>query len=425
MTRIKNKTTHSLPVWTEVNYGALCTNPYLSTPVFVPGETGIFLCREDGSRKEMRLTFTVFKSLDSDEWEDDPMIGNILMEALGDADEEVEPVQIVNLGVSPDKFISVVREDANDIVFNISWEYGDVEIKHAQITNEGYLIHKSDFGDDGIECKLSPHFENSFTINIQIPVTGFSLHDAEDNLIHGNLETSPSNADKYTYSFISDGSNDRFSIVLEEGKLNYLCVLREDGSIAIRNQRDHLSLVGNIPAEGTLSQLLMGTHDMLVKNKNSRWHVTIAATISDNSEEEFNCSPSSLIEYAYGKFTSTPESEQGNMANDLLLLERKYFFQWFWLDKTAWEEKDDNEFNIFMLQLTALSYLAQKPIQGDQLQARNDKRKITRCAKRLAAYKKGEENIWSLSEEERQENLHFFLTYHREFLQILDSLLCA
>ena len=50
MTNNTNK--HTLPIWTEVEYTALCKNPYLSTPFFIPKESKVFLCKEDGSREE-------------------------------------------------------------------------------------------------------------------------------------------------------------------------------------------------------------------------------------------------------------------------------------------------------------------------------------------------------------------------------------
>ena len=44
--------THALPAWTEVEYTALCKNPYLLTPFFIPKEAKCFTCREDGTREE-------------------------------------------------------------------------------------------------------------------------------------------------------------------------------------------------------------------------------------------------------------------------------------------------------------------------------------------------------------------------------------
>ena len=81
-----------------------------------------------------------------------------------------------------------------------------------------------------------------------------------------------------------------------------------------------------------------------------------------------------------------------------------------------------NRFESFMKRLTAFSYVSQKPIQGDQLQARNNKRKIARCAKRVLAHRAGTESIWGLDEEARREILHFSATFHREFTAALEEL---
>ena len=63
-----------------------------------------------------------------------------------------------------------------------------------------------------------------------------------------------------------------------------------------------------------------------------------------------------------------------------------------------------------------------KPIQGDQLQARNNKRKIKRCAKLIKAHQKGEISLWEEDEEQRKEILHLFSTFHSPFVEILESL---
>ena len=58
----------------------------------------------------------------------------------------------------------------------------------------------------------------------------------------------------------------------------------------------------------------------------------------------------------------------------------------------------------------------------DQLQARNNKRKIKRCAKLIKAHQKGEISLWEEDEEQRKEILHLFSTFHSPFVEILESL---
>ena len=105
----------------------------------------------------------------------------------------------------------------------------------------------------------------------------------------------------------------------------------------------------------------------------------------------------------------------------LIAMEQKYAFQWFWLKDSDWSH-DDPMFDMFMNQLVAFSYVSQKPIQGDQLQARNNKRKIKRCAKLIKAHQKGEISLWEEDEEQRKEILHLFSTFHSPFVEILESL---
>ena len=78
--------------WTEIEYPVTSKNPFIVEPIFEPKDVRYILCRTNGERVESRLSFAVFNTLDGteDDWEDDPMLGHIRMQVLGDGDEEVE-----------------------------------------------------------------------------------------------------------------------------------------------------------------------------------------------------------------------------------------------------------------------------------------------------------------------------------------------
>ena len=437
--------------WTEVEYSSVCVSPYLSTPVFVPKEAQLVHCREDGSRKPVRLTFVVFKAEGAadDQWDDDPMLGNIEAEVLGDGDEEVSPVSMVNLGMEPSDFIQVTREDEQEIVFDINFPDGEVRIDKARLEDDGFVLKKEDFGDEGIACKLFPDEGTPFTIRLVVPYVGFSLTDADGNRIDGELTVTHDELDQYQYAFVGDGANDRFSITLDDNRLNYLCVLRDDGTMAVRDMRDRLAEVDQIADRGTLKQLMMGAHTVLVKNKNNRWRITLTGS-HDEVDASLACEAVPLARHAFEGFVALPtegaaaEEAEGNLAHQLMHLEQKLAFQWYWLDEADWshEHMNDlmdmegldadpekmmrqallfNRFESFMKRLAAFSYVNQKPIQGDQLQARNNKRKIARCVRRVKAHRAGETPLWTLPEEDRREILTLSTTFHREFTEGLES----
>ena len=436
----------SLSAWTEIEYSSRCSSAFLTSPVFIPEETKYFICHPDGSRKEARLTFVVFRSADSqseDDWEDDPIIGDMQLCVLGDGDEEVKPVNVTYLGVRPEEFIKVTDDNDDAITFSITWPYGNIDIDKAEREGDTLTIKKDLFGDDGIVCQLTPRRGQAFAIRLQIPFTGFMLKDAEGNNVEGDIEINHNDTDKYTYSFVADGKNDRFTISLDDNKLIYLCVAREDGTLAVRDQRERLQMVTEIKCEGTLSQLLMGAHTMLVKNKNTRWRITLTGEDIDEAEE-LKCDPVSLARFAFSQFSTANADNEEMLAHRLMTLEEKMHFQWYWLNEEDWSHEhleglidmEDintnpekmmqqallfNRFETFMKHLTALSFVTEKPIQADQLQARNNKRKIARCVKHVLAHRDGKENIWSLDDESRIEILHFFGSYHREFVAALSA----
>lgn len=440
-----NKTASTTSAWTEVEYSARCMSPFLNTPIYIPEETSYFLCREDGSREQHRLTFVVFRAdgADPDEWEDDPMVGRLQIAVLGDGDEEVRPVDAVYLGVSPERFISVVRSDEQEIVFDISWPYGTVSIDKAVKTDEGYVVKKADFGEEGVLCRLTPRSGNAFGVRLVVPYVGFSLCDADGNRVDGEIEVNHSSVADYTYSFVGDDTNDRFQLSLDDGKLNYMCVLNEDSSLSVRDMRERLSLVKEIAPNGLLSDLMMGAHTLLVKNKSMRWRIQLVGDDVEGSDSvEIN--GVALARFAFEQFAKDANVDEDALAQRLMQMEQKNAFQWFWLDEKDWSHDnlsglidmdgldDDpdklmrqallfNRYETFMQRLVAFSYITQKPIQGDQLQARNNKRKIARCVRRLQAHRSGEESIWTLGDEERRENIHFFSTFHREFTAALEQ----
>lgn len=437
---------HSLSAWTEIEYSPRCSSAFLSAPVFIPEETKYFLCHADGSRKEARLTFVVFRDIadgEEAEWEDDPIIGNMQLCVLGDGDEEVSPVNVTYLGVRPEEFIKVVNDNDDTISFSIAWPYGSVTIDKSEQDGDIFTIKKESFGEDGIACQLTPRRGSAFSIRLQIPFTGFMLKDANGNAVEGDMEINHNDIDGYTYAFIADGKNDRFSISLDDNKLNYLCVAREDGTLAVRDMRERLQIVTEIECEGRLSQLLMGAHALLVKNKNSRWRITLTGGSIEVSDE-LECDPVSLARFAFTQFSGIEADGEEALASQLILLEEKMNFQWYWLNEEDWSHENleglidmegiesnpekmmqqallFNRFETFMKRLSALSFVSEKPIQADQLQARNNKRKIARCVKHVLAHQNGKENIWELDDESRSEILHFFGSYHREFVTALSA----
>ena len=414
---------HSLPVWTEVEYTALCKNPYLSTPFFIPKESKVFLCRENGSREEQRLIFLVFKSTaaaDDAEWEDDPVPGENWVKPLEDDDtEEYEPAKIVYLGQDIEDFIHVEHEDDQNITFDIYWRHGDVKVEKAEKTDEGFVCRKEDFGDEGLKLTMIPEEGEPFSLYLQIPYIGFSLYDAEGNKVHGELEVAHDKVDDYRYEFVGDESNDRFTLQLDGEKLIYMCVLRhEDAQLVVRDKRERLAIVDQIPSEGKLSELMMNAHSALVKNKSYRWRINIAGS-SIAEEAELDIHPAGLI--AFVKEQMAKGIDIDTLGQQLIALEQKYAFQWFWLKEDDWSH-DDPMFDMFMKQLCAFSYVMQKPIQGDLLQARNNKRKIRRCAKLVKAHQRGEISLWDEELEQREEILHLFSTFHSPFCEALDEL---
>lgn len=139
--------THALPAWTEVEYTALCKNPYLLTPFFIPKEAKCFTCRKDGTREEERMVFLVFKSTAAPadaEWEDDPVPGEMWVRALGDDDEEIEPAKVIYLGQDIEDFIRVAAEDDQTITFDFWWRHGEVKVEKAEKTDDGFVCRKDD-----------------------------------------------------------------------------------------------------------------------------------------------------------------------------------------------------------------------------------------------------------------------------------------
>lgn len=416
------QSTHSLPAWTEVEYTALCKNPYISTPFFVPKETKVFLCRDNGEREEMRMIFLVFKPADAPadaEWEDDPIPGEMWVNALGDDDEEIEPTKVVYLGMDIEDFIHVVSEDDSTITFDIYWRYGDVKVDKAERTDEGFVCKKDDFGDEGLLMTFLPKKGEAFSTRLQIPYMGFSLYDKEGNKLHGTVEVPHDKIDDYSYDFVGDDNNDRFSLHLDNDKLIYMCVLRNhEGKLVVRDQREKLAIVDELSCEGKLSQLMMNAHEALVKNKNHRWRIILSGSSLDGADE-LEINPKSLADYALEQFEKAG-SEIDELGGRLIALEQKYSFQWCWLKEDEWNH-DNAMFDMFMRQLVAFSYVNQKPIQGDQLQARNNKRKIRRCAKMVLAHQAGEISLWDEELGVRKEILHLFSTFHSAFVQELEN----
>lgn len=191
-----------------------------------------------------------------------------LVAVLGDGDEEVKPVEAVYLGDAPEDFLTVVREGDNEIVFDFYWSYGD-GVEQAQETDEEWLVKKDLIGEDGILCRLTPRKGEPFTIRLCIPYIGFSLKDALTTTCRATSRVNHKDAASYACMFVGNDTNDRFQLSLDGGRLSYMCVANDEGTLYISNIHDNLSLVTELPLQGTLDELLMGAHSALIKNKSA------------------------------------------------------------------------------------------------------------------------------------------------------------
>lgn len=448
--KMTTTTTDAAPLaWTELEYSALCRSPYLTAPVYVPEETDHFLCREDGTREKHRRTWVVYRpagAAEDGEWDDDPTVGLLQVSVLGDGEEQVRPAETVYLGVAADSFVRVEREDECEIVFDFNWPYGDVEIVKAQHTSEGWAVRKDAFGDSGLPCRLTPRRGTPFTLCLQTPHTGFVIESPDGKRVTGEAEISAESLPAHTYSFTGDGSNDRFQLSLDDNRLNYMCVLTSDGRLSVRDMRDRMALVMEIDAQGPLDTLFMGAHTLLVKNRNDRWRITAVRGVTGDAHgyEQPDVDGVSLSRHVFSRYQSLGDGSEDTLADSLMAMERAMSFQWMWLKEDDWsherleglidmdgidEDHDKmmrqallyNRYDAFMRRLCACSYAACNTLQGDQLQARNNKRKIARCVRHVLAHRAGEEDIWTLEEEARKEILYFFSTFHREFVAALEG----
>ena len=294
-----------------------------------------------------------------------------------------------------------------------------MKVEKAEKTDDGFVCRKDDFGDDGLAVTLIPEDGgNPVVLRLQIPYIGFSLYDTEGNKVHGELSIPQDKVDDYTYEFVGDDNNDRFTLQLDSNRLVYMCVLRhEDHQLVVRNQRDRLSVVDQIPTEGKLSELLMNTNSALIKNRNHRWRIQIEGTTLSH-EVELNVDAASLVAFAEEQMQKGMEIDE--LGQHLMALEQKYHFQWFWLSEDDWSH-DNPVFDMFMKQLCAFSYVSQNPVQADALMARNYKRKIRRYSSMLKAHKRGELNLFEESDEVRAEYLRIFQGFHQPFVEAFEK----
>lgn len=426
-------------VRTEVSFLPECYSPFLASPVFLPKFTNFFICREGHDPKPVRQSLVVFKKALSDEWEDDPVIGDMDAQVLGDDDENVSCVRMVNIGMSPLQFISLVSQDENTATFNIHWPYGSIDISRAQIVDGCYVLNKADFEEDKVvSCTLTPHEGNAFTILITMPFVGFSLLDEDNKKVSGEIRILPQQVHQYTYKFVGSDKEDRFSASFDDDRINYQFILSDGAMLSIRNLKDRLAKVGSISAEGSLDQFLMGAQDAVIKFKDKRWRIHVGGS-SLSSVADIDTTPVSLAQFVFRQLMQV--EDENTLLQDLIGLQSELYFQWFWMSESdlSYEHlnglldmnnlDDDpekmmqqallyNRYERFMHKLRRMSFDNCKPIQGDQLQARNNKRKIMRTYSRIVDHLKGTCLLWDFTFEERKEILDIFSTFHREFSDI-------
>ena len=104
---------------------------------------------------------------------------------------------------------------------------------------------------------------------------GVTALSRQTNNVQGDIKVNHKDAASYAYMFVGNDTNDRFQLSLDGGRLSYMCVANDEGTLSVRNIHDNLSLVTELPLQGTLDELLMGAHSALIKNKSARWRVEL------------------------------------------------------------------------------------------------------------------------------------------------------
>lgn len=428
--------TESLQAWTEVNHQSEDYNPFVKVPLLTRA-TQFSLCRMGREPEQVRQSFVVFRAKGTTEWEDNAPLGRIEAMVLGDDDEEVRPTEVINLGVDPADFLTMVRQDAESTTFRIDWYHGEVRVEGAKKTDEGYKIHKADCADGKpLTCTLMPDKEGDpFTLELQLPFSGFNITGEDGAMVVGDLTISSDELDKYTYRFEGNEDDDRFAVSLDDLAQSYQYIWYEDGTLSVRNLRKKMEKVREQAAQGKLSELLQGSRNALVKHKDTRWRIIVTKALQ--TEEAMDLNAVDLCRMVFTRFQTTDVDEDA-LIQELIAMEDHHYFQWMWLKSDDWQheyladlmgldgiEQDQekmmqlalryNQFDRFMQKLRRASLDEVGPVQADALQMRNNKRKIARCLKRLERHQQGEESLWEADLEEREEQLLFFRSYHSAF----------
>lgn len=239
--------------------------------------TRFSLCRTGEEPQQVRQSFVVFREKGAEEWEDDAPLGRIEAMVLADDDEEVRPAEVINLGVEPAEFLTMVRQDADSTTFQIDWYHGEVRVEGATKTDEGYVVKKTDCADGKtLKCILTPDKGGeSFSLELQLPFVGFNITAEDGAMVVGDLMIPSTELDHYNYSFVGSDDDDRFAVSLDDLAQSYQYIWYEDGTLSVRNLRKKMEKVREQAAQGKLSELLQGSRNALVKHKDTRWRIVV------------------------------------------------------------------------------------------------------------------------------------------------------
>ena len=434
-----DNTTLGSQAWTEVNYQPDNYSSFVRTPL-LGKSTRFSLCREGRGAKQVQQSSVVFRRKGTEEWGDTAPVGRIEAKVTGDEGEEVKPVGIISLGVEPAEFLQVERLEPKSTVFSIHWNHGEVEVEDARKVDDGYEVHKADLSDGRpLLCTLMPADGSTpFTLELHLPFAGFNITDPDGRMVTGELKISAAELSVFNYSFVGNGSDDRFAVSLSDLGQSYQYIWYEDGTLSIRNRYGNMEKVGDLPATGKLSALMMGSFNALVKHKDSRWRIMVAK--GSVPVEGIELDPVRLARSVFQRLQEEGVDEDA-LAEELLVREEKLAFQWFWLKADDWGyehlsdllgldgiEQDQqkmmelarlyNRYDRFMQRLRHESLAKKSPAQADMTQMRNNRRKIALCLERLQRHASGEEPMWWLNSEARHETLYYFRSFHSAFTGI-------
>jgi len=178
--------------------------PEVVEPLYNANDCRYSLCTNVGGIvKKQKINNVQFRNASSKDWRILPSLGEILARVKEPNGNFVYPARMINVG--GDIAFGIIEASAESCKIKLTWEHGEIATEDGNLIDEGTWEFEKKDDRNIAKFTLTPYdTEIPFGISVRLPFVGFSIVDAEGNIVENGGTIAYADIDRYQYHIVGE-----------------------------------------------------------------------------------------------------------------------------------------------------------------------------------------------------------------------------